>query len=74
MIVVGDRFGGVAIAPVPEPETYALMLGGLGPLGFVGRRRASRRPGSEGGSAAARAPFAGGPWALTSPATPPRRP
>ena len=25
--------------PVPEPETYALMLGGLGLLGFVARRR-----------------------------------
>ncbi len=26
-------------APVPEPETYAMMLAGLGLLGFVGRRR-----------------------------------
>jgi PEP-CTERM motif len=25
--------------PVPEPETYALMLGGLGALAFVARRR-----------------------------------
>ena len=25
---------GVAVAPVPEPETYALMLAGLGLLGF----------------------------------------
>lgn len=28
-------------APVPEPETYALLLGGLGVLGFVARRRKS---------------------------------
>ena len=28
-----------SISPVPEPETYALMLGGLGLLGFVARRR-----------------------------------
>ncbi len=26
-------------APVPEPETYAMMLAGLGLLGFMGRRR-----------------------------------
>ena len=28
-----------AVAAVPEPETYALMLAGLGLLGFVARRR-----------------------------------
>jgi hypothetical protein len=27
------------VAPVPEPETYAMMLAGLGLLGFVGSRR-----------------------------------
>ena len=29
----------VIYAPVPEPESYALMLGGLGVIGFVARRR-----------------------------------
>ncbi|WP_229483678.1 FxDxF family PEP-CTERM protein [Massilia horti] len=36
----GASFGGaVALAPVPEPETYGMMLGGLGILGFLARRR-----------------------------------
>jgi hypothetical protein len=26
-------------APVPEPETYGMMLAGLGVLGFLARRR-----------------------------------
>jgi hypothetical protein len=28
-----------SLTPVPEPETYAMMLSGLGLLGFVGRRK-----------------------------------
>ena len=31
--------GGVTIAAVPEPETYAMMLAGLGLIGFSARRR-----------------------------------
>lgn len=33
------QYVGTATAPVPEPETYALMLGGLGVVGFVAARR-----------------------------------
>jgi hypothetical protein len=29
----------VSMAPVPEPETYAMMLAGLGLLGVMTRRR-----------------------------------
>jgi hypothetical protein len=37
-----ELFYGPAVAapPVPEPESYALMLGGLGVLAFLARRRA----------------------------------
>lgn len=31
-----------AIAPIPEPETWAMMLLGLGVVGYAARRRASR--------------------------------
>jgi hypothetical protein len=34
-----DFVVGVNFAPIPEPETYALMLAGLGVMGFVARRR-----------------------------------
>lgn len=39
--VFGDNRGSlsISIAPIPEPETYALMLAGLGLLGFIARRR-----------------------------------
>ena len=33
---------GTALAPVPEPETYALMLAGLAGIGFVARRRSPK--------------------------------
>jgi hypothetical protein len=34
-------------APVPEPETYALMLAGLGMIGVLGRRRQRRHAPAE---------------------------
>ena len=37
------QYVGTAMAPVPEPETYALMLGGLGLVGFLVRRRQAAR-------------------------------
>jgi hypothetical protein len=35
----GVRYGGVALAPVPEPASWALMLVGFGALGGMLRRR-----------------------------------
>jgi hypothetical protein len=37
----GDNTGAISadVTAVPEPETYALMLAGLGVVGFVARRR-----------------------------------
>ena len=34
-----DLVVGLNVAAIPEPETYALMLAGLGAIGFIGRRR-----------------------------------
>jgi hypothetical protein len=28
-----------AVAPIPEPETYAMLLAGLGMMAFLARRR-----------------------------------
>jgi hypothetical protein len=30
---------GLTVTAVPEPETFALMLAGLGAIGFIARRR-----------------------------------
>ena len=29
----------IGVSPIPEPETYAMLLAGLGLLGFIARRR-----------------------------------
>lgn len=34
-------------APIPEPETYAMLLAGLGMLGFVGKRRGNKTQAAE---------------------------
>lgn len=40
----GSAIGGYGVGmPIPEPETYALMLAGLGLLGFTANRRAKKR-------------------------------
>ena len=43
-MTTGGSFGGaVMLAPVPEPETYGMMLGGLGILAFLARSRKSKQ-------------------------------
>jgi hypothetical protein len=34
-----NRYFSTVISPVPEPETYAIMMAGLALLGFVARRK-----------------------------------
>lgn len=36
---VGGYGGSLNVTPVPEPETYAMLLAGLGLMGFTARRR-----------------------------------
>jgi len=31
----------VSVSPVPEPETYTMLLAGLGAIGFAARRKKS---------------------------------
>lgn len=35
----GSYLGGINVAAVPEPETYAMLIAGLGLIGFAARRR-----------------------------------
>ena len=35
----GSYSGNLAVTPVPEPETYGMLLAGLGLVGFMARRR-----------------------------------
>ncbi len=39
---VGPQFGVMEVAAVPEPETYAMLLAGLGLMGVVARRRKNK--------------------------------
>ena len=44
-------FDAGVMAPIPEPETYALLLAGLGLLGFVARRKVAISTVNQKGSA-----------------------
>ena len=39
---IGDNATGFGVSAVPEPETYAMMLAGLGLMGAIARRRKSK--------------------------------
>jgi len=40
----GGVYGGsMNVTAVPEPETYAMLLAGLGLVGFIGRRKAAKK-------------------------------
>ena len=41
----GFDLDAVSISPVPEPETYAMLMAGLGLIGFMVRRRNARSAG-----------------------------
>ncbi len=41
-VIDGSVATAATFAPVPEPETYAMMLAGLGLMGFVARRRSKK--------------------------------
>ena len=40
---IGDNAVGFAVSAVPEPETYAMLLAGLGLIGSMVRRRANKQ-------------------------------
>jgi hypothetical protein len=46
-IGTSDSYGGsldnVSLTPVPEPESFAMMIAGLGLMGAIARRRAKRK-------------------------------
>lgn len=41
-VIDGSVASAATFAPIPEPETYAMMLAGLGLMGFVARRRSKK--------------------------------
>lgn len=41
-VIDGSVASAATFAPIPEPETYAMMLAGMGLMGFVARRRSSK--------------------------------